>query len=228
MALSYRAIIFTGVFIVLGLACLEVPIRPVLAVKGQAFTLFEFVGPTAGWFLGPWFGAVSVITVKVVDLVVSDQPFTTVNIIRLFPLAFAALYLGSRGRLIGIVPIAAIITFLAHPVGREVWFYSLYWLIPIVLLRFAKQLPLKSLGATFTAHAVGGAAFVWAVNLPAKFWIGLIPIVAAERLVFGIGIYATVLLLNGLLVVLTKKLPRQIAKFLSDGLIVSPELRVFK
>lgn len=226
MVLSYRTIIFTGIFIVLGLASLEVPIRPLLAAKGQAFTLFEFVGPTAGWFLGPWFGAASVIAVKGVDLVVRDQPLTTVNIIRLFPLAFAAIYLGSRGRLIGIVPSAAIITFLAHPVGREVWFYSLYWLIPLVLMRFTKQLPLKSLGATFTAHAVGGAAFIWAVPLPAKFWVNLIPIVAVERLVFALGIYATVLALNGLLITLTAKLPKRIAKFLSDGLIITPGLKI--
>lgn len=47
---------------------------------------------------------------------------------------------------------------------------------------------MKSLGATFTAHAVGGASWIWAFNLPPAIWNSLIPVVISERLLFATGI----------------------------------------
>ena len=47
---------------------------------------------------------------------------------------------------------------------------------------------MRGLGATFTAHAVGGAAWIWAFNLKAAVWQGLIPVVISERLLFATGI----------------------------------------
>src|SRR3989338_1676241 len=47
---------------------------------------------------------------------------------------------------------------------------------------------IKSLGATFTAHAVGGMMWIWAFNLPASIWNSLIPVVITERLLFASGI----------------------------------------
>jgi len=220
MVITWRRLLFSLLFVGLGLLALQIDIRPVLALKGQSFTVFEFLAPAAGWFLGPWFGAISVLGVKLVDLITRQQDFTLVNVIRLFPLAFAAFYLGSRSKLITLVPLAAIAAFLSHPVGREVWYYSLFWLVPIAAIPLKRHLFANALGATFTAHAVGGAAFIWAIDLPAKFWTNLIPIVAAERLVFAIGIYLTVLLVNGLLVVLLKTLPKRVSRFLTDGLVI--------
>ncbi len=67
------------------------------------------------------------------------------------------------------------------------------WLIPLAAYFKRDWLYLRALGATFTAHAVGGAAWVWAFNLPASVWQGLIPVVAAERLLFAVGISAAYL-----------------------------------
>ena len=53
---------------------------------------------------------------------------------------FAAYYFGSKKRNLSIiVPIIAIAAFILHPVGREVWFFALFWTIPII----AKILPKK-------------------------------------------------------------------------------------
>ena len=62
---------------------------------------------------------------------------------------------------------------------------------------------LNSLGATFTAHAIGSVAFLYALNLPAAVWIGLIPVVFLERGLFAIGTWASYLVFNSVLSRLT-------------------------
>ena len=64
----------------------------------------------------------------------------------------------------------------------------MFWLIPIAANFFHKNLFLKSLGATFTAHAVGGALWVWTFGLTKEIWLGLIPVVIVERLAMASGI----------------------------------------
>ena len=64
---------------------------------------------------------------------------------------------------------------------------------------------MRSLGATFTAHSVGGAAWIWAFNLPATVWQGLIPIVIQERLLFALGIAASYLVMKYVLSFLIAK-----------------------
>ena len=97
------------------------------------------------------------------------------------------------------------VSFWAHPVGRIVWFYPLMWLIPIAAYFKRDWLYLRALGATFTAHAVGGAAWIWAFNLPASVWQSLIPVVAMERLLFAGGISAAYLVFAKVLKFLTAK-----------------------
>ncbi|VVC02258.1 Uncharacterised protein [uncultured archaeon] len=114
------------------------------------------------------------------------------------------------------IPIAAIVLFCIHPSiwGTAGMLFSLYWVVPLVLAAlngpigaWMKQKGLmqnglisilrrwgawfgRSLGATLTQHAVGGV--LWLYTIPAAqnpaFWLALIPIVAAERLVFATGI----------------------------------------
>ena len=55
------------------------------------------------------------------------------------------------------------------------------------------------MGSTFTAHAVGSTAFLYAFSLPASVWIGLIPIVFMERMLFSAGIWVTYLVINTVL-----------------------------
>ncbi len=92
-----------------------------------------------------------------------------------------------------LIPVAAIIGFLASPIGREVWYYPLFWLIPIVMSFYKeKSVVANALGATFTTHAIGGALWIQFFAPPASVWIGLIPIVIVERTIFTIttvGVY---------------------------------------
>ncbi|MBI2327993.1 hypothetical protein HYU92_06775 [Candidatus Curtissbacteria bacterium] len=108
--------------------------------------------------------------------------------------------------LVFLVPLIAIISFNIHPIGRSVWYYSLFWLIPVVMWRFKERFLLaRSLGATFTAHAVGGAIWIWAFNLPAAVWVSLIPVVILERSIFALGISASYIMINNVLAYLASK-----------------------
>lgn len=186
-----KKLFFLALFTILGFLSLQVPFNK-LAGSNVSFTLFDFFAPIAGAFLGPFFGIASVLTVQVVNNLIKDVPWTTGSIIRLFPTLFAVYYFATiqkkSGKWILAVPSLAILTFLAHPNGRQVPHYTLFWLIPLIAYRFRNNLYLKSLGATFTAHSVGGALWIWAFNLKASVWNSLIPVVISERLLFAAGI----------------------------------------
>lgn len=115
--------------------------------------------------------------------------------------------------IIFIVPLLAILVFNLHPIGRTVWFYSLFWIIPFFVWPFSDRFLLaRSLGATMTAHSVGGAVWIWAFNLPATVWVSLIPVVILERSIFALGISASYILMNNVLGFLSAKklLPKTI------------------
>lgn len=187
-----KKILFLTLFTILGFLSLQIPFSK-LAGSNISFTLFDFFAPVAGSFLGPIYGIISVFSVEIVNVYIKHTPMTTVSITRLFPLLFATLYFAmlskkQNTRWILLIPIVCILAFIIHPVGRSVWYYSLFWTIPVLAYFKKDNLFLRSLGATFTAHAVGGAAWIWALNLPAPVWNSLIPVVIAERLLFAAGI----------------------------------------
>lgn len=194
MKLQQRKLVFLALFSAIGFITLQIPFTK-LAGSNVSFTLFDFFGPIAGAFLGPWIGIASVLAVEVVNYSVKETPLTTGAIIRLFPMLFAVYYFATVNKkssdsnkwIIG-VPVLSMIIFLAHPIGRSVWYYSLFWLIPLVAYLKKDMLLSRSLGATFTAHSVGGAAWIWAFNLPATVWNSLIPVVISERILFALGI----------------------------------------
>lgn len=191
MSKMQKKLFFLALFTVLGFLSLQVPFNKLMG-SNVSFTLFDFFAPIAGAFLGPVFGIISVFSVMVTNNFIKDIPWTTGTIIRLFPTLFAVYYFSAiqknNGKWILAVPFLAILVFLAHPNGRQVPYYTLFWLIPLIAYRFRNNLYMKSLGATFTAHSVGGATWIWAFNLKASVWQGLIPVVISERLLFAAGI----------------------------------------
>lgn len=207
--LNKRAAFFV-LFTLLGYIFLQVPFNK-LAGSNVSFTLFDFFAPIAGAFLGPIYGVVSVFGVLVANNLIKDVTWSTGTIIRLFPTLFAVLYFATVTKKsikpwILAVPVAAILVFLAHPNGRQVPYYPLmFWLIPLITYRFRSNLWMKSLGATFTAHSVGGAAWIWAFNLPASVWQGLIPVVISERLLFATGIAVSFMVMKHTLAYLITK-----------------------
>jgi len=172
-----------------------------LVGSSLSFTLFDFFAPTAGAFLGGPIGIASVLIVNVVNFFLKGASFEPAALVRIVTNLFAVWYFSlsadkKQNKAILAVPVIAMILFWANPVGRQAWTFALFWLIPIVAYFKRDVLLVKSLGATFTAHAVGGAAWVWTMNLPASVWNGLIPVVAFERAAFAFGITATYLVFN--------------------------------
>lgn len=208
MSKHKKKLFFLALFTLIGFASLQVPFNK-LAGSNVSFTLFDFFAPIAGAFLGPVFGIISVLTMEIGNMLIKQTPWTQGSIIRLFPILFATFYFAviskKQGKWILAVPALAIFTFLAHPQGRLVPHYTLFWVIPFIAYRFRKNLFMKSLGATFTAHSVGGAAWIWAFNLKAAVWQGLIPIVISERLLFAVGIAASFVVMKHTLSYLASK-----------------------
>lgn len=206
-----KKLLFLALFSVIGFIAMQVPFNKVMG-SNVSFTLFDFFGPIAGGFLGPVFGVVSVLGVELFNLFVKQTPLTTGSIIRLFPVLFATFYFAlihkktTQGKWLLSIPLLCILIFIIHPVGRQVPYYALmFWLIPVLAYFKRDNLFVRSLGATFTAHAVGGVAWIWAFNLPVPVWNNLIPIVIAERLLFALGIAASYVVVNHTLSFLISK-----------------------
>ena len=186
-----KKLYFWLAFTVVGLIFSQIKFSQLVGAN-ISFTLFDFFAPVAGAFLGGLFGITSVLAVSLVNFVVNGS-YAVPSLIRLYPTLFAVWYFSlspkqKTNKWVLLFPLLSIVSFWVHPVGRVVWYYPLMWLIPLAAYFKRDWLYLRSLGATFTAHAVGGAAWIWAFNLPANVWQGLIPVVAMERLVFAGGI----------------------------------------
>jgi len=202
----WRKLSFAFLFVVLGLIFSQVPINQIVGSK-QSFTLLEFMGPTAGAFLGGMLGAVSVVVVKIVNNLISGAEWDLLTVIRLLPMALAAIYFGTTSLrkknipsiLITLVPVLCIILFIAHPEGRQAFLFSFFWLIPIIASFRKDNLFLRSLGATFTAHAVGSTAFLYATGMDVAVWYSLVPVVLLERGFFALGIASFHTLFNTVL-----------------------------
>ena len=202
--ITTKGLLFLFVFSILVFAGDRINFSKLVGAENQFFTLFQFFGPVAGAFLGPVVGVLSVLIAEVSSYIILGKAFTLVSILRLLPMLFAAWYFGTKKDKISfLIPIAAIVLFISHPVGRQVWYFSLFWTIPIIIKilpkKYSEKLFLKSLGATFTAHAVGGAIWNYVVPMTPAKWIALIPVVIYERLLFASGIAISFILLNTLL-----------------------------
>ena len=201
-----KNLLFIAIFAVVGFVALQIPVAQLEGSKAK-FTVYDAFGPVAGSFIGSVPGVIAVFLMQFFNFLVHGAQIADAGtIIRFFPMLFAVLYFTKRGKLNLVVPIIAIAAFIAHPIGREVWYFTLFWTIPIIAYFLRNRfLFARALGSTFTAHAVGGALWIWTFALPASVWNGLIPIVAIERLLFAVGISGSFVLVNNLLCILEKK-----------------------
>lgn len=201
-----KKIIFAAIFTILGFVALQIPFTKVIG-SNTHFTLFDFFAPIAGAFLGGFAGIISVLIMQTANWLLHGASVEVASLIRLFPMLFAVWYFSpsAKSRSSIILPLLCLVMFLAHPIGRLALPYPLYWLIPVVVYFFKeKSLLAKALGATFTAHAVGSVAWLYAFNLPKEVWLSLIPQVALERGIFAIGIAATYIAFVNILDIITK------------------------
>lgn len=203
---STRNFLFVFIFAVLGFIALQIPVTELEGSKAK-FMVYDAFAPVAGAFIGALPGVVAVFLMQFVNFLIHGAVIEDIGVvIRFLPMLFAVLYFARKGKFNMIIPALAIIAFVVHPIGRTVWYYALFWTIPIVAHFFRDRFLLaRALGATFTAHAVGGALWIWFFALPASVWISLIPIVALERSFFALGICVSFVLVNNLLALLQKK-----------------------
>ncbi|HBG07489.1 MAG TPA: hypothetical protein DDY22_18520 [Geobacter sp.] len=200
--LSAKGLAFLLLFTAIALAASSLNFSQVLGAENQSFTFFQFMGPIAGGFLGAGAGVLSVFLAQIISFIYLGKAPELINIIRLAPMLFAALYFAkySKGKLWqAAVPLACMALFMLHPVGSQAWFYSLYWLIPAIVLLLPENLFLRSLGSTFAAHSIGGIIWLYFIPTTPEFWAALIPIVAFERLLFALGISGSYIAFNTVL-----------------------------
>jgi len=196
--------LFLVAFAVVGFILLQIPVN-VLAGSKVKFTLYDLFAPMSGAIVGSPLGIISALAIQVVNIAVHGIAVDRGVLIRLFPTLFAIWYFSKSDKKQLLIPVLAIISFNLNPVGRSVWYYSMFWLIPLIAYPFKSRfLILRALGATFTAHAVGGAVWIWAFHLPAPVWQGLVPVVIMERAIFALGISASFIFSNNLLVLVSK------------------------
>ena len=221
--MTKQKILFLIIFIVLSLIAFQVPVSKIVG-SGQDFTLFEFIAPIGGIFLGPLFGALSAFVVRGVNVIITQQALDFLTAMRFLPMILAAIYFGLKGRKMAVIFPVCIILFLIHPIGQRAWLYPLIWLIPLAATFGKKRLILNSLGATFTAHAVGSTIFLYAFGLTPQVWLGLIPIVLIERGFFALGIWASYLVMNTVLDELVEAKKVNILKpLINKNYLISPE-----
>ena len=193
-----KKILFSIIFAILGLLAFRISISHIIG-SSQSFTLFEFLGPIGGMFLGPILGAVSAFVVYALNIFVFHKQLDFLAIALFLPPVLAAAYFGLKNKAIAIVFPICIALFILNPIGRQAWMYSAIWLIPFIATFAKKRLILNSLGATFTAHAVGSVIFLYAFGLTPAIWMALIPVVFIERGFFTIGIWTSCLVFNTVL-----------------------------
>ena len=163
------------------------------------FSAVSIVTPLVGLFSGI-VGCWIVVFIKMA-LGLWYNSFGSFQILAFYVPGFcASLYLASSHIMVRLIlPIVCMILFIIHPVGYASFAYALYWLIPIVLY-FVHKKPffLQALGSTFTAHAVGSVIWLYTVPMTPVLWLGLIPIVIIERLLFATGISITYMVFDNL------------------------------
>lgn len=90
-----------------------------------------------------------------------------------------------------VVPAVCMVLFIVHPVGSQAWFYSLYWLIPMVLCFVKSNVATRSLSASFIMHAVGSVVWLYTGAISPVTWMALIPVVVCERLIIAAALVGT-------------------------------------
>lgn len=203
-------------FLIIGLFALQVPFAKIIGTDAK-FSLFDSFAPLSIAFLGSVPGVIAVFAMRILDALINGSQFDITMIARFFPAIFGAIYFSKKRNLNLLIPIAAIVAFNLHPVGREVWYYSLFWLIPVALHFVSdKNLFARSLAATFAQHAVGGTLWIWFVGMSAETVRALIWIVPIERLAIAAAMTILYVLFTNLLSKLQEK--KNIKQFFSANI----------
>jgi hypothetical protein len=175
------------------------------------FSLSVFFGPTLAKIFGVTYGTSTIILTHILGLaagifwpggkyIFKIKAFK--DYLTFLPIIFASIYFAKSfkgNKKLIVIPLVCILLFVINPIGRTVWFYSSFWLIPIIISLFKERLdkvlkiPLfkiygYSLGSAFVDHAIGSVIYLYLLKIPANFWIEAIPMTIIERLMIAAGI----------------------------------------
>ena len=204
--LSSKSALFLAIFTVVGIILSNIAFTPIAGISDKVFTLFQFVAPIGAQLFSPVVGVAGVVLVSISSFLLTGEAIKLAGMVSLFTLSAAAYYFGSEDKKILAVPAAAMALFVLHPEGGQAWWYALFWLVPIAAYYFKGNLFANALGATFTAHAIGSVAYLYAFNIPAAVWAGLPVIVVFERLAFALGISGSYLVAHTVLAAASNRL----------------------
>jgi len=180
----------------------QIKFAPILGTK-MSFSLSVFFGPTLAKIFGINYGTGIIILTHLIGLLFGIYKVQAIkDFFTFFPIIFAGIYFAKifkgEKKLI-FIPLLCIFLFILHPIGKIVWFYSLFWVLPILIAVFKEKLDriLKfpvfkiygySLGTAFVDHSVGCVIYLYLLNIPAHFWIEAIPHTILERLLIAGGV----------------------------------------
>lgn len=194
----FFSIMFASLFIVLT----KVKITPIIGTD-SSFSASVMFGPIISRFVGISFGVGSILLVHLFGVLIGLYKIKSIiSYFTFFPIIFAGIYFArtfkSEKKLFWI-PIICISLFILHPIGNSVWFYSLFWTIPLIisigkekidniLKNYVARVYLYSLGTSFIDHAVGSVLFLYFMNIPREAWLMAIPLTIIERVIIAFGI----------------------------------------
>ncbi len=187
-SLLLKALFFNAVLVLVSL----VKVNFIWSSLHTFFSASQIVGPLVGFYGGLSCIAVLYIAKDLLKGIFLGTGFFSPLTLHI-PTFFSAAYWASSSVIFRlVVPLICIVLFLIHPVGNQAAFYTLYWLIPLIVYFVPhRSIFLHALASTFIAHAVGSV--IWLYWLPLKpelFWT-LMPIVLVERLLFASGMTLT-------------------------------------
>ncbi|MBI1839012.1 MAG: hypothetical protein HYR95_01790, partial [Candidatus Colwellbacteria bacterium] len=150
--ITKKNLLFIAIFAVVGFIALQIPVAQLEGSKVK-FTVYDAFAPIAGSFIGVVPGVIAVFLMQFFNFLAHGARIEDVGtIVRFFPMLFAALYFAKKGSFNFIVPALAISAFVAHPIGRSVWYFSLFWTVPMAAYFLRDRfLFARALGATLTA-----------------------------------------------------------------------------
>jgi len=199
---KFLKILISPFFSFLFLFLTQIKFAPILGTK-MSFSLSVFFGPTLAKIFGISYGTGIIILTHLIGLLFGIYKVQAIkDFFTFFPIIFAGIYFAKifkgEKKLI-FIPLLCIFLFILHPIGKIVWFYSLFWILPILIAVFKEKLdrilrfPVfkiygYSLGTAFVDHGVGCVIYLYLLNIPAHFWIEAIPHTILERLLIAGGI----------------------------------------
>ena len=118
------------------------------------------------------------------------KAFSCIFLLKKLPLIFSSIAIRQRNFLsYVIIPIAAFVLFVLHPVGIQVWYYGWLWMIPLFMYSCTQDnLFNRAITASCIAHAIGSVIWLYTALISVEQWQALMFIVPIERFFIAIGI----------------------------------------